>query len=149
MISVRGPCLWKEELETRFKYPLPLTPKSFLPRIYYHFNTLSFWLQKWLYTRQHRQWWVNVQDSYTHMYISCINSLLGLRGRCSWSVPLMRSWSTEGLLYTHTNRLHWRPSILTLQCWKLLWGWPIEQQKDRLSLRLGELLLIAGGREVQ
>jgi len=34
-------------------------------------------------TIQYRQHRVNVQDSYTHMYMSCINSLLRLRGRSS------------------------------------------------------------------
>lgn len=65
------------------------------------------------------------------MYTSCINSLLGLRSRCSWSLPMMHCWSTEGLRYK-LNRPHGRPSTLTLNI-----GLPLPPA--------GELLLIAGG----
>lgn len=70
---------------------------------------------------------MHVQDSYTHMYISCNNSLLRLRGRCSWSVPMTGCCSIDGF-FRH-NRLYWWPSTLTLQCWKLLMGRPIAQQQ--------------------
>lgn len=130
--------------------PPPPYPQNFTneDQLFHYILFLLLW-QIWLYTRQHWQWWTNVPDSYTHMYISCIHSLLRLRGRCSWSVPMMRSWSTEGLLNTHINRPHRRPSTLTLQCWKLLWGRPIEQHWTGSPSGCGNYLWSQGSREVQ
>lgn len=84
------------------------------------------------------------------MYIiSCINSLLGLRGRwgiCTTEAQL-KHWRVA--VYTHPHQIGQTGDhrISHSNAENFFGGRPIEQQRDCLSLRLGELLLIAGGVE--
>lgn len=87
----------------------------------------------------------NVQDSYTHMYISCINSLLGLRVvevadlHQRGEAEVLKGCCIHAALgQTGENPLsHRNPEHLC--------GRPIEQQRTASPSGWGELRVIAGG----
>lgn len=87
--------------------------------------------------------WLNVQDSYTHMYISCINSLLALRS-CSSSVPMRCCGTLKGVL-NKASRGRTGDHPRTSHCCQPP-GEGLRNNKTASPLGWGELLLITGGR---